>query len=63
MTETGLSSEDRPYSVKEFSERVSGAIKRWPSAYVEGELVKFKTNFSGHAYPALKDLDLSLIHI
>ncbi|MEY4310275.1 MAG: hypothetical protein RLZ71_201 [Actinomycetota bacterium] len=57
MTETGLSSEDRPYSVKEFSERVSGAIKRWPSAYVEGELVKFKTNFSGHAYPALKDLD------
>ena len=57
MSEAGLSSEDRPYSVRAFSELVSGAIKRWPSAYVEGELVKFKANYSGHVYPQLKDLD------
>lgn len=57
MSEQGLSSEDRPYSVQEFSERVAAAIRKWPSASVEGELVKFKKNFSGHAYPALKDLN------
>ncbi len=57
MTEQALSGEDRPYSVREFSERVALAIKKWPTAYVEGELVRFKFNFSGHAYPALKDLD------
>ncbi|MEY4452563.1 MAG: hypothetical protein RIT51_241, partial [Actinomycetota bacterium] len=57
MTEQALSGEDRPYSVREFSERVALAIKKWPTAYVEGELVRFKLNFSGHAYPALKDLD------
>lgn len=57
MSEQGLSSEDRPYSVQEFSERVSAAVKKWPTASVEGELVRFKKNYSGHAYPALKDLD------
>ena len=57
MSEQALSGEDRPYSVKEFSERVATAIRKWPTAYVEGELVKFKPNYSGHVYPALKDLD------
>lgn len=57
MSEQGLSSEDRPYSVQELSERVAGAIGKWPATSVEGELVRFKRNFSGHAYPALKDLE------
>jgi exodeoxyribonuclease VII large subunit len=54
---TGLSSEDAPYSVAAFNERIAKAVKGWPNAWVEGELVKFKRNFSGHAYPALKDLN------
>ena len=53
----GLSSEQAPYSVQGFNERLSKAVKAWPTAWVEGELVKFKRNFSGHAYPALKDLE------
>ncbi|OXE35350.1 MAG: exodeoxyribonuclease VII large subunit [Phenylobacterium zucineum] len=53
----GLSSEQTPYSVQDFNERLSKAVKGWPNAWVEGELVKFKRNFSGHAYPALKDLN------
>ena len=57
MSEQAQSGEDRPYSVREFSERVATAIRKWPTAYVEGELVKFKPNYSGHVYPALKDLD------
>ncbi len=57
MTEQALAGEDRPYSVREFSERVATAIRKWPTAYVEGELVRFKPNYSGHVYPALKDLD------
>lgn len=57
MSEQAQSGEDRPYSVREFSERVAGAIRKWPTAFVEGELVKFKPNYSGHVYPALKDLD------
>jgi len=57
MTEQALAGEDRPYSVREFSERVATAIRKWPTAHVEGELVRFKPNYSGHVYPALKDLD------
>jgi len=56
MSEQAQSGEDRPYSVREFSELVATAIRKWPTAYVEGELVKFKPNYSGHVYPALKDL-------
>lgn len=52
-----MSDETRPYSVKEFNEKVYGAIKKWPMAYVEGELVKFKVGPSGHAYPQLRDLN------
>jgi exodeoxyribonuclease VII large subunit len=54
---TPQSDESRPYSVKEFNEKVYGAIKKWPMAYVEGELVKFKVGPSGHAYPQLRDLN------
>jgi len=56
-TAAGLSSEQTPYSVQDFNERLSKAVKNWPTAWVEGELIKFKRNFSGHAYPALKDLN------
>lgn len=54
---SGMSDESRPYSVKEFNERLSGAVKKWPMAWVEGELIKFKVNYSGHAYPTLRDVD------
>ncbi|MEY4000679.1 MAG: hypothetical protein RLZZ626_1034 [Actinomycetota bacterium] len=53
----GLSSEQTPYSVQVFNDKLARAVKGWPTAWVEGELIKFKRNFSGHAYPALKDLN------
>jgi exodeoxyribonuclease VII large subunit len=54
---SGMSEESRPYSVGEFTERLNAAVKKWPTAWVEGELIKFKVNYSGHAYPTLRDLD------
>lgn len=53
---SSLSDESKPYSVKEFNEKVYGAIKKWPMAYIEGELVRFKVGPSGHAYPQLRDV-------
>jgi exodeoxyribonuclease VII large subunit len=57
MSEQGLSSETSPYSVADFTGRVSNAIKKWPTAWIEGELVKFKVAINGNAYPQLKDLN------
>ena len=50
-----MSDETRPYSVLEFNEKVHQAINKWPTARIEGELVKFKIGPSGHAYPQLRD--------
>jgi len=57
MTESTTIAEPVVYSVKDFNERIHLAVKKWPIARVEGELVKFKTNYNGHAYPSLRDLD------
>lgn len=57
MSEQGKSSETSPYSVAQFTGLVANAIKTWPTAWVEGELVKFKIAINGNAYPQLKDLD------
>ena len=51
------SDDSRPYSVSEFNERVHQAINKWPSARIEGELIKFKIGPSGHAYPQLRDVN------
>jgi len=55
MTEE--SDDARPYSVSEFNERVHQAINKWPTARIEGELIKFKIGPSGHAYPQLRDVN------
>jgi exodeoxyribonuclease VII large subunit len=55
MTEE--SEDARPYSVAEFNERVHQAINKWPTARIEGELIKFKIGPSGHAYPQLRDVN------
>ncbi len=47
----------RPYSVGEFNEKVHQAINKWPTARIEGELIKFKVGPSGHAYPQLRDVN------
>ena len=57
MTEPIANDEPVVYSVKDFNERIHLAVKKWPIARVEGELVKFKTNYNGHAYPSLRDLN------
>ena len=54
---TEQSDDARPYSVGEFNERVHQAINKWPSARIEGELIKFKIGPSGHAYPQLRDVN------
>ncbi|MFM5951464.1 MAG: exodeoxyribonuclease VII large subunit [Micrococcales bacterium] len=51
------SDDSRPYSVSEFNERVHQAINKWPTARIEGELIKFKVGPSGHAYPQLRDVN------
>lgn len=51
------SDDSRPYSVSEFNERVHQAINKWPTARIEGELIKFKIGPSGHAYPQLRDVN------
>ncbi len=54
---TEQSDDARPYSVGEFNERVHQAINKWPTARIEGELIKFKIGPSGHAYPQLRDVN------
>lgn len=54
-TAKALSDETRPYSVDAFTDRLGAVVGTWPEAWVEGELVKFKINYNGHAYPVLKD--------
>lgn len=54
---TEQSEDARPYSVSEFNERVHQAINKWPTARIEGELIKFKIGPSGHAYPQLRDVN------
>jgi exodeoxyribonuclease VII large subunit len=54
---TEQSDDSRPYSVGEFNERVHQAINKWPTARIEGELIKFKIGPSGHAYPQLRDVN------
>ncbi|MEY4418222.1 MAG: exodeoxyribonuclease large subunit [Actinomycetota bacterium] len=49
--------QDHPFTVAQLSQRVSDAISKWGSAWVEGELIKFQHKSGGHAYPNLRDLN------
>lgn len=51
------SDESKPYSVSQFNELVHVAIEKWPSTFIEGELIKYKVGPSGHAYPQLRDVN------
>ena len=48
---------DHPFTVAQLSQRVSDAVGKWGSAWVEGELIKFQHKSGGHAYPNLRDLN------
>ena len=48
---------DHPFSVAQFSQRISDAISRWGTAWVEGEIIKFQPKSGGHAYPELRDVN------
>lgn len=48
---------DHPFTVAQLSQRISDAVTRWGSAWVEGELIKFQHKSGGHAYPNLRDLN------
>ena len=48
---------EHPFTVAQLSQRVSDAVGKWGSAWVEGELIKFQHKSGGHAYPNLRDLN------
>jgi len=48
---------EHPFTVAQLSQRISDAVTRWGSAWVEGELIKFQHKSGGHAYPNLRDLN------
>lgn len=48
---------DHPFTVAQLSQRVSDAVGKWGSAWVEGEIIKFQHKSGGHAYPNLRDLN------
>ena len=42
---------DHPFTVAQLSQRISDAVGKWGSAWVEGEIIKFQHKSGGHAYP------------
>lgn len=48
---------DHPFTVAQLSQRISDAVGKWGSAWVEGEIIKFQHKSGGHAYPNLRDLN------